>query len=279
MEKKEMKKVVIICLALMGFATTAHFAQSKISLPTRSMTAINWMEFRECVPSKVNTVLLPTGTYEAHGVIPNGTDILAPVAIAEKIAEEVNALVAPVIPYGITGSLDAYPGSFSMSEEAYRGYAREVLTGMARIGFKNIVVVNGHGGTQTNVLNQVALEVGQKMKVRTLVINWWSYTSDVTLSVFGEDGGHAGWNENAFIQAIDPKLVHPERYTDKLAAPLPEPGTYSAYPSPVSIMLYKAGQGYVRFDQAKANEYFAKVNRKIASLIIETRNLWDAAGL
>lgn len=74
---------------------------------------------------------------------------------------------------------------------------------------------------------------------------------DVTLSVFGEDGGHAGWNETAFIQAIDPKLVHKERYSHALATPNAAPGTYSAYPAPSSIGLYKEGQGYVKFDQAR----------------------------
>ena len=42
---------------------------------------------------------------------------------------------------------------------------------------------------------------------------------------------------------------------------------YSAYPAPSSIGLYKEGQGYVKFDQAKADEYFAKVTQKLAKLI------------
>jgi creatinine amidohydrolase len=99
------------------------------------------------------------------------------------------------------------------------------------------------------------------------------------MAVFGEDGGHAGWNETAFVQAIDPKLVHKERYSDELATPNAAPGTYSAYPAPSSIGLYKEGQGYVKFDQKKADEYFAKVTAKIAKLIIDTRRKWDMAGL
>jgi creatinine amidohydrolase len=243
------------------------------------MSDINWMEFREYVPSKINTVILPTGTLEPHGVINNGADITAPVALARKIAGEVNAMIAPIIPYGITGSMDAYPGAFSISEAAYRAYARDVMAGLAKNGFRNIIVINGHGGPQTAVLNQLATEIGQEKRVRTLVINWWSYATDVTLSVFGQDGGHAGWNETAFIQAIDPKLVHKDRYSDDMATPNPASGTYSAYPSPSSIGLYKEGQGYVKFDQAKADEYFAKVTQKVAKLILEVRRKWDMAGL
>lgn len=254
-------------------------AQRSDVVSTREMSDINWMEFKEVVPSRINTVILPTGTLEAHGVINNGADIIAPVAMARKIALEVNALVAPAIPFGITGSMDAYAGCFSISEAAYRAYVRDVLVGLAKTGFKNIVVMNGHGGPQTAVLNQIAMEVGQDKRVRTLVINWWAYASDVTLAVFGEDGGHAGWNETAFVQAIDPKLVHRDRYKDDLATPNPAPGAYSAYPAPSSIGLYKEGQGYVKFDQAKAEEYYAKVTEKVARLIIETRGKWDMAGL
>ncbi|MBI3652323.1 MAG: creatininase family protein [Acidobacteria bacterium] len=274
-----MLRTCFFALCLLVCVASSSAAQTADTISTRDMSDINWMEFKEAVPAKINTVILPTGTLEPHGVINNGADITAPVAIARKIARDVNAMVAPVIPYGITGSMDAYPGAFSISEAAYRMYVKEVLNGLAKNGFRNIVIMNGHGGPQTAVLTQLATEVGQEKHIRTLVINWWSYCSDVTLAVFGEDGGHAGLNENAFIQAIDPKLVHQERYTDALATPNPAPGTYSAYPAPSSIGLYKEGQGYVKFDQAKADDYFAKVNQKLAKLILEIRRKWDMAGL
>ncbi|HYP30213.1 MAG TPA: creatininase family protein [Blastocatellia bacterium] len=269
----------IFLLFLLAATAPAQTPRGADSVSTRDMSEINWMEFKEAVPSKINTVILPTGTLEPHGVVNNGADIIAPVAIARRIAREVNAMVAPVVPYGMTGSMDAYPGAFSISEQAYRAYMRDVLAGLAKTGFRNIIIVNGHGGPQTAVLNQVAMEVGQDKRVRTLVINWWSYASDVTLSVFGEDGGHAGWNETAMIQAIDPKLVHKELYSKDMVTPNPPPGTYSAYPSPSSITLYKEGQGYVRFDQAKADEYFSRVSEKVARLILEMRRKWDMAGV
>ncbi|HJQ71335.1 MAG TPA: creatininase family protein [Blastocatellia bacterium] len=273
------KSIAVLSFCLIATLSSIASAQTADVVSTREMSDINWMEFKEVVPSKINTVILPTGTLEPHGVINNGADIVAPVAIARKVAREVNAMIAPVVPYGITGSMDAYPGAFSISEAAYRAYMRDVLAGLAKNGFRNIIIVNGHGGPQTAVLSQVAMEVGQDKRVRTLVVNWWSYASDVTLAVFGEDGGHAGWNETAFVQAIDPKLVDRKRYSDQLATPNPAPGTYSAYPAPSSIGLYKEGQGYVRFDQKKADEYFAKVTDKIAKLILEIRRKWDMAGL
>src|SRR6266516_5319528 len=123
---------------------------------TREMERINWLEFRQWVPAKIETVLLPLGTLEPHGVAPNGTDILAPVAMAREIASRVNAMVAPAVPYGFTGIMDAYPGSFTIPEEAFRSYVSAVLTGLAKNKFKNIILLNGHGGGQTAMLIELA---------------------------------------------------------------------------------------------------------------------------
>jgi len=246
---------------------------------TREMERINWMEFREWVPAKIDIVLLPLGTIEAHGVTANGTDIIAPVAMAKEIAPRVNAMIAPAIPYGFTGILDAYPGGFTVPEDVYRAYVRAVLFGLAKNKFKNIILLNGHGGGQTAILSALAQEVGRETTTRILVVNWWSFCSDVTLEVYGEDGGHAGENETAYMMAVDPSLVWKERYKSDMATAIPTPNTWSAYPFPSSILLYKEGQGYPKFDLAKAKTYFAKVNDKVARLIEETIRKWDMARL
>ncbi|HXW07028.1 MAG TPA: creatininase family protein [Vicinamibacterales bacterium] len=261
----------VIVLAWMGPAGAR--AQE---LSTRELERINWMEFREAVPARVETVLVPLGTLEPHGVTANGADIIAPVAIARAIAPRVNAMIAPVIPYGITGSMDAYPGAFTVPEEAYRPYVKAVLLGLAKNRFRNIILINGHGGPQTAVLNALGVEVGREASVRTLVVNWWAYCADVTLDVFGEDGGHAGENENAFMLAIDPSLVHQSRYSGpEMATANPAPNTWSAYPSPSSIGLYREGQGFPRFDAPRAKRYFAAVNDKMARLIEDTIRKWN----
>ena len=98
-----------ICL-LTAFQILTFGQKSEIS--TREMDRVNWMEFKEFIPSKINTVLLPTGTLEPHGVINNGADNTAPTAMAKTIAQRTNAMIAPTLPYGITGSMEAYPARF-----------------------------------------------------------------------------------------------------------------------------------------------------------------------
>jgi creatinine amidohydrolase len=278
MKKNGFFAVAFVLLSASSWAQNNPSPATDI-VSTREMERINWMEFKEVVPAKINTVLLPTGTLEPHGVVNNGADNTAPFAIAKHIAKRVNAMIAPTLPYGITGSMEAYPGAFAISEEAYRPFVKQLLEGLAKNQFRNIIIVNGHGGPQTAVLQAVAAEVSKDKRVRILVVNWWSYCSDITKEVFGEDGGHAGWNETAFIQAIDKTLVHAEKYKDEMATANPAPGTWAAYPSPSSIGLYQPGQGYPKFDQKKADEYFAKVTDKVAKLMQDIIRKWDLAGL
>jgi creatinine amidohydrolase len=176
--------------------------------------------------------------------------------------------------------LAPFPGGLHVGEEPFRGYVRAVLDGLVKMGFRRIVILNGHGGSQTAILEQLARDVALASGAQTLCIQWWKLASDATQEVFGEDGGHAGINETAFIQAINAKLVHRELYSGKdMATANPEPGAWSATPFPSSITLYKPGQGLPRdFDQKKADEYYKKVISKVETLIKDTFKKWTAAG-
>ncbi|MBI1982744.1 MAG: creatininase family protein [Acidobacteria bacterium] len=263
----------------LGFGLVLTASAPAQELPSRWMDELNWMEFREIAPAKVRTVLLTTGTLEPHGVVNNGADNLAPVKIAEAVAPQADALIAPHIPYGVTGSMSPYPGATHIPAEVYAPYVRAVMVGLVRNGFRNIVIINGHGGPQTEVLERVAQDVAIENQVHTMVVNWWSTCADVTREIFGNAGGHAGENETAFIQAIDPKLVKKGRYSDALAAPNPPPGTWSATPTPYSIGLYKEGEGAPRdFDQKKADEYFRRVTGCVAARVTDTLRRWTEAG-
>ena len=247
--------------------------------PTRHLGEINWMEFRQIVPQRIPTVLLTTGTVEAHGVINNGADNSAPVALAAAIAEPTNALIAPHIPYGVTGATAPYPGNLHVPRKVYQAYVRAVVEGLAGMGFQNIVILNGHG-TQTPELNAVAEAVGLNRRVNILVTNWWAPCSEVTQEVFGEESGHAGIHETAYVQAVNPKLVHKELFKKSLAGPSPPPGKWFAVPQPSTIGLNEAGGGYPRdFDQKKAEEYFQKINACMANFINDIIRRWQEAGL
>src|SRR5207247_1264921 len=137
-------------------AAPAAAVGSEPKLATREMNDLGWLEFKKLVPTRVDTVLVTVGTMEPHGVINNGADNTAPVAIARALADEVNALIAPHIPYGVTGAMAPYPGALHVPEDVFHSYLHAVLDGMAKNGFRRIIILNGHGGAQTAVLETVA---------------------------------------------------------------------------------------------------------------------------
>jgi len=274
-----MSKILKALIAAALTATVSVPAAAQAKAPTtREMALLCWQEFGELVPEKIATVLVPFGSLEPHGVIPNGTDSLAPAAMARDIAGRVNALIAPVLNFGMTDAMKAYPGAVSIPAEAYGPFAEAVLDNLAANGFRNLIVLNGHGGN-TAALNAAATRVANARRVRVLVVNWWTLADDITKSVFKQNGGHAGNNETAYIQAFLPEYVHPERYKPEMASPNPPAGAYTAVPVPSTILLYEKGQGYPTFDAAQAKDYFRKVNDRVAELVLDTIAKWDLAGV
>lgn len=270
-----------LSLALAALVAAAPLAAQ--SAPrTRLMDDLNWMEFAELVPARMRTVILTVGTLEPHGVVNNGADNTAPIAIARGIVAEpgIDALLAPHVPYGVTGTMAPYPGALTIPEEAYRPYIKAVLEGLATNKFRDIIIINGHGGTQTAILQDVAREVSLARGVNTLVVNWWSLTTDLSREVFGSDGGHAGVNETAFIQATDSTLLRRERYTGpEMATANPAPGAWAAVPFPSSITLYHAGSGWpTDFDPVKARRYQQAVIARVRDLVRDTIAKWRRAG-
>ncbi len=242
---------------------------------SRYLSDLNWQEFAQWVPTRIQTVLVPVGTIEAHGAINNGADCTMPEALAKEMAGPLNALIAPLIPYGVTGTLTRYPGAIRVEPDVFGAYVEAVVRELARNKFKNIILINGHGGNR-KALDEVAEKIGNGTDARVLVFDWWSHTSDITQEVFHEDGGHAGNNETAAVMAVNPGLVKKDLYRKDLAAPIDR--SITAYPNPWSILLYKKGEGYPDFDEAKAREYYEKVVKKCTKLVQNVIAAWDRNG-
>lgn len=259
-------------LAIVTLAMSAHAAVGQQGR-TRLMEELNWMEFGRLVPESLTTVLLPVGILEAHGVANNGADITAPVEISARLAPRLNALIAPVIPFGVAGSLDEFPGTFGISSGVFEEYAYESLVGLAANGFRNIVIVNGHG-PNGGPLRSAAERVWRETDSRVIVVEWWSATADLVAQIYGTEGGHAGNNENGVILAIRPDLVHEELYSGPEMTTARGVG-WASFPSPSSVILYKEGEGYPDFDVDKAQRYFAGVVDRLEDIVRDVIEKWD----
>jgi len=237
---------------------------------------LNWMEFEELVPKKIQTVILPVGTIEAHGVISLGTDVQIPQKLSEMVAENLKAVVAPPVYYGVTRNLYHYPGSLSVTSQTFENYLYELLDSMAEKGFSKIVVINGHGG-HLNELKNAAQKVYKARKAKIAVIHWWILCEDITRQVYGVTGGHGGVDETAGILAIDKTLVKKNRYKKEMAYKGTE--AMNVMPFPSSIGLYRENEGYPDFDEKKAKVYLGKVAEKIKKKVLDVFKRWDKLAL
>lgn len=242
----------------------------------RELQRLNWLTVQKLVPAEIDTLVFPVGTVEAHGTACLGTDNLIPETIARGIAERLNALVAPTVNYGITKSLYRYNGSSTVSPGTFAAYVREVLDSFADDGFVNIILLNGHGGNNA-ALKDTAYGFHRERRCHIAVIHWWDLCADMTEEFFGHAGGHAGTDETAMVQAIDPSLADPTTFTKDLAYHF-RPGA-DIYPVPGTILLYKENEGYPNFDLEQAREYHRRVIEHVGAFAESIVARWRKAGI
>lgn len=242
----------------------------------RELQKLNWLTVQKLVPGTIDTVLLPVGTVEAHGSACLGTDNFIPEVICTGICERLNALIAPTVNHGITRSLYRYPGSTTVKPESFGNYLHDLLESFHASKFKNVFIMNGHGGNNS-VLKQVALDFHHQRQVNIAVVHWWELCERVTQEVFGHAGGHAGTDETAIVYSIDKSYVDQSAFSPELAYTF-VPGA-DIYPVPGTILLYKQGEGLPEFDSKKAMEYRNKVIETVGTFCTDVVARWRRAGL
>lgn len=238
----------------------------------RRMLYMNHMDLVKLVPDRISTVIVPVGTIEAHGITPLGTDVIIPEAMAQQIAEAVDALIAPTVAYGITRGLFGHAGTLHISSQSFKLYMLDVLRSLANVGFKEIIVLNGHGG-QTEELKQVAFETSRNFRVKTLVIDWWYETDEIRKANLERESGHAGADETACIIAIDASLVREDLYTEGMTMKYSR--QFSAYPFPTPIITYTDGDASLNLDRQKCKAYYDAVTNQVCELIKKVLKMWE----
>src|SRR5271165_1575743 len=100
--------------------------------------------------AKDSILLVPVGAVEQHGPhLPLTVDTEIPVRIASLLAERLNVIVAPAIPYGArslpqSGGGHSFPGTINIRGSVLTDYLKDVVAGYIASGFRSIVILNGH---------------------------------------------------------------------------------------------------------------------------------------
>lgn len=175
-------------------------------------------------------LLVPVGIVEEHGPhLPLDTDTIQAIATCEAVAKRIGAMVAPAIAYGNCSSTRNFPGSFSLSFDAVRIIAREVLLDCDRHEIQTVAFISGHaGGAHMRALKLAAEEIVQgRGHMRVFVLSDYELLGGFE-HPFPKWDGHAGGLETSRMLALRPDLVkgtakaHQVRFPDFLVEPHPE---------------------------------------------------------
>lgn len=230
-----------------------------------------WKEFRALVPVACDAVVIPIGTVEAHGGIPLGTDIIIPEYLAERLAARLNLIIAPTVSYGVTRTMLPYPGSHTVTSATFRRYVAEIFVGFGRMGFRKVVVVNGHGG-HIDELKEAAQVAYKDAGLFTVVLHWWLMAPEVSTEVYGAEGGHAAAEETAGVLAARPDLVKAAMLEGLKAAKYDKGVFRMPFPRPVGVREF--GNGMPSPDVKKAEEYMGHIEKRCVEAVAEAFAGW-----
>jgi len=199
-----------------------------------------WPEYDAKVKDGKTMVLLPIGALEQHGHhMSMNPDVLLPTAISEKVAEQIDALVAPAIAYGYksqqkSGGGNHMPGTTSLDGITLTNTIKDILKEFARHGVRNVVMVNGHFENSMFITEGVDLAIRELRwegirDFSVVILSYWDYVTEETIREiypYGFPGWaveHGGLLETSLMLHLHPHLVDMSKVVDQ------EPATFPPY--------------------------------------------------
>jgi creatinine amidohydrolase len=198
---------------------------------TIRMEEMTWPEIKAAVESGFTTVVFAVGSTEQHGPhLPTMTDARIGDALAERFARKVgHALQARTIDVGLSSHHLAFAGTISLKPETLFLILRDYVDSLARHGFTRIVILPSHGGNFATV--RKAIDEARKVYPQIDITGYTDFLGlvDFLYGLSGqygispeESGAHAGENEASIMMALEPGLVHPDRFAPGYLGPTGE---------------------------------------------------------
>ncbi len=179
---------------------------------------LSWPEVEAELEGGRDTVVIALGATEQHGRhMPLATDALLGDHLARELAERLDAFVAPTVRVGCSSHHLAFPGTLSLTDETFHAIVGDLVSSLARGGFRRIVLVPTHGGNYAP-LAQALEQLPAEQRRRVVAITDLGVlfrVAELGCDEFGvpmEAGGlHAGEWETSMLAATHPDLVHMDR--------------------------------------------------------------------
>ncbi|MBQ6830027.1 MAG: creatininase family protein [Clostridia bacterium] len=170
---------------------------------------------------QTKTVIIPVGIVEQHGYhLPLSTDIINAVKPPELAGDRLNAVVAPPINYCFSGG--ELLGTVNVNPNVFGLYISEICAEFIRMGFENLILLLGHGGTENTEALKNSLQLmlrrdhalADKITLSMMDAYAFSPTYRNRFSLNGEFDFHAGRTETSLMMYWVPELVRDEIVMD-----------------------------------------------------------------
>ena len=181
-------------------------------MKTVIMEEMSWPQVKKAMESGYKTVIIPVGSIEQHGPhLPLGTDYLRGYPVSREIAQRIGkTLVGPTVRPALSEHHMRFPGTVTLRPETFRMVMEDYVDCYVRHGFKNIIIINIHGGN-AKALESFAKENADKYPGVKIVyppmgnvLNRSSEEENVPPNISGKHSGHM---ETSTILAFYPQFV------------------------------------------------------------------------
>lgn len=172
---------------------------------------MTWLEI-DALRKESDLALIPSGAVEVYGRhLPNGSDGIVALAIAQAVAERIPAGVTPLIPVGESKALASFPGTLWVSAESLRAYMEDMVKSVIHWGFRRLLFINSHAGNVATI-GQMAKDLQESHGVICAQVDTWRFIQPFTADLWETDlpHGHASEAGTSMLLKVAPELVKME---------------------------------------------------------------------
>lgn len=178
-------------------------------------------EFRERMQSgELQGCIIPIAATEQHlEHLAMEHDWRSVLHISTEVARRLmpRVVVAPAMNIGISEHHMRHPGTLSATPGSWLGILHDAIRSVHHAGFKNILVLNGHGGNIAPCLG-IWGQFQQRFEINLQFHSYWEFLPESVAQAQLKTGrcpGHAQEFETAFALAAFPENVRAEAMADQ----------------------------------------------------------------
>lgn len=181
-----------------------------------------WPDVEELLKKSDELVaIIPIGSVEQHGYgLPLKTDSYIVTQVAKMAASRTKNLVLPTVYYGYNEKELDFPGTISVKATTLIKYLEDICLSLVKVGFKKIVLINGHGWNSA-IVKLVGHIVNENEGVTCATLDYWNLCSDCIGNVRESQtpGGmaHACEFETSLMLALDEVNVSKENLKKEIS--------------------------------------------------------------